>query len=106
MADVLELKGENPFRIRAYRRATQNRDGRAFLDKHSSCVEWMNCSIVTATMSMQMSSNHETLTQEPRIEVQGPGCPGSATGRCHAGRTWITPRRTRHPNRRLAHAGA
>src|SRR5713101_6055359 len=24
MADVLELKGENPFRIRAYRRAAQN----------------------------------------------------------------------------------
>ena len=24
MADVLELKGENPFRVRAYRRATQN----------------------------------------------------------------------------------
>ena len=24
MADVLELQGENPFRIRAYRRAAQN----------------------------------------------------------------------------------
>jgi DNA polymerase (family 10) len=24
MAEVLELKGENPFRIRAYRRAAQN----------------------------------------------------------------------------------
>jgi putative ABC transport system substrate-binding protein len=82
------------------------RGGRAFLDKELGCVKWVNCSIVTAIMPMQRSSNHETLTQEPLIEVQGPGCPGSATGRCHADRTWITARRTRHPDRRLAQAGA
>ncbi|NTU41686.1 MAG: hypothetical protein HGA78_01260 [Nitrospirales bacterium] len=29
IADLLEIKGENPFRIRAYRRAAQNIDGLA-----------------------------------------------------------------------------
>ena len=29
MADVLELKGENPFRIRAYPRAAQNLQSKA-----------------------------------------------------------------------------
>ncbi|MBI5194783.1 MAG: hypothetical protein HZA10_00505, partial [Nitrospirae bacterium] len=27
IADLLEIKGENPFRIRAYRRASQNIEG-------------------------------------------------------------------------------
>lgn len=27
IADILEIKGDNPFRIRAYRRAAQNIDG-------------------------------------------------------------------------------
>ena len=27
IADLLEIKGENPFRVRAYRRAAQNIDG-------------------------------------------------------------------------------
>ncbi len=64
------------------------RGGRAFLDKESGCVKWVNCSSVTAIMPMQRSRDHETtLTQEPLSEVQGAGCPGSATGRCHAGRT-------------------
>ncbi|MGH7473916.1 MAG: DNA polymerase III, partial [Candidatus Methylomirabilales bacterium] len=29
MADMLEIKGDNPFRIRAYRRAAQNIEGLA-----------------------------------------------------------------------------
>src|SRR5713101_2358863 len=79
------------------------RGGRAFLDKESGCVKWVNCSSVTAIMPMQRSRDHETtLTQEPLSEVQGAGCPGSATGRCHADRTRITPRGPRHPDRRLA----
>ena len=41
---------------------TAARGGRAFLDKESACVKWMNCSLETAIMPMQRSRDHETLT--------------------------------------------
>jgi DNA polymerase (family 10) len=42
MADVLELKGENPFRIRAYRRAAQNLQSKAIGRRHERIVSKRN----------------------------------------------------------------
>jgi hypothetical protein len=52
--------------------ATQGREyrgGRAFLDTKSRLHKWTNCSMVTAAMPIQRSRSHETVTQEPLIEV-------------------------------------
>src|SRR5690349_21119532 len=41
----------------------------AFLDTKSGLHKWTNCSMVTAAMPIQRSRSHETVTQEPLIEV-------------------------------------
>jgi hypothetical protein len=43
-------------------RDSGHRGGRAFLDKESAGVKWMNCSIATAIMPTQRSRDHETLS--------------------------------------------
>ena len=43
--------------------------GSVFSDTESDLLKWMNCSIVTAAMPLHRSSDHETYTKEPLIEV-------------------------------------
>ena len=86
--------------------AAQKRGGRAFLDTKLGLHKWMNCSIVTAAMPNERSRSHETVTQEPLVEVEGADRAGSATGRGDPQRVVLTPRRARHPDRHLAQAVA
>jgi hypothetical protein len=82
------------------------RGGRAFLDRKLGLHKWTNCSIVTAAMPIKRSRSHETITQEPFIEVQSPNRLGIPSGRCDTCRTSLTPRRARHPDHHLAQAVA
>lgn len=82
------------------------RGGLAFLDTKLGLRKWMNCSIVTAMRPIERSRRHETVTQEPLIEVQGPGRPGGVARRGNARRAGLTARRACHPDRRLAQAAA
>src|SRR6266508_3891096 len=80
------------------------RGGLAFSDTKSGRDKWMNCSLVTAIMPTQRSSNHEAVTQEPFGEVQGSGRAGGATRGGPAYRARLAPRRACQPDRHLAQA--
>ena len=67
-ADELETTRRLPVYVDKILKGANRGDG-AFLDTKSGLHKWTNCSMVTAAMPIQRSRSHETVTQEPLIEV-------------------------------------